>query len=145
MVQSAQRRASEPREGSAAAALFLPYAAAGEAVARRYARRGLLVSSDGIVVRNLLTTQTIALDDAQRFTPGVRGGLNGPRPMLTCRTRASVGAGGLAIAPPSWRYERALGDLEPACEQLSLRGGGRRVGPVGVLELLEEAGRLLLL
>jgi hypothetical protein len=39
--------------------------------------------------------------------------------MLKCRTRASVGVGGLAIASLSWRYDVALRDLEPACAQLT--------------------------
>jgi hypothetical protein len=106
--------------GGLVAAVFLLLSAAGcEALGRRYARRGLFISSDGVVVCNLLSTQRVALDDTEQFTPGVRGGMSGPSPMLKCRTRASVGVGGLAIASLSWRYGVALRDLEPACAQLT--------------------------
>jgi hypothetical protein len=106
--------------GVLAAGFLLLSAAECEALGRRYARRGLFISSDGVIVRNLLSTQRVALDEAEQFTPAVRGGMSGPSPMLKCRTRASVGVGGLAIAALSWRYDVALRDLEPACAQLTV-------------------------
>jgi hypothetical protein len=53
------------------------YAAVCEVLARRYAGRGLLMSADGIVVRNLWSTRRISVEDAGTFSPGVPAGMNG--------------------------------------------------------------------
>jgi hypothetical protein len=116
--------------GVVAAAFFLIGAAGCEALARRYASRGLVLSANGIVVRNLLSTQRITLDDAERFSPGVPGGMNGPCPMLRCRTRRTVGVGGLGLAAFAWRYDLTLCELEPVCDRLS-----------GLLDRLKQAAR----
>ncbi len=116
--------------GAVFASFFLVYAAGCEALARRYASRGLFLSADAIIVRNLLSTQTIPLDDADSFSPGVPGGLSGPCPMLRCRTRSSVGVGGLGVAAFAWRYDATLRGLEPMCELLN-----------GLLARLKDAPR----
>jgi hypothetical protein len=115
--------------GLAFAASFVVYAAFCEALARCYANRGLFVSADGIVVRNLFSTRRIGLHDAERFAPGVPAGLNGPCPMLMCRTGPAVGVGGLGVAALRWRYGAALGDLEPLCNLLNELLDGLRADP----------------
>ena len=100
-------------------ALFVIFALISEALARRYAGRGLFLSADGVVVRNLMSTQRVALDDAERFSPGVPAGLNGPCPMLRCRARSAIGVGGLGVVAVAWRYDVTLRNLEPLCAVLN--------------------------
>jgi hypothetical protein len=100
-------------------ALFVISAGITEASSRRYAGRGLLLSADGVIIRNLLSTQRVALDDAERFSPGVPAGMNGPCPMLRCRARSAVGVGGLGVAAFRWQYDVTLRDLEPLCALLN--------------------------
>jgi hypothetical protein len=101
------------------AVVFMFYAAVCEVLARRYAGRGLLMSADGIVVRNLWSARRISVEDAGTFSPGVPAGMNGPCPILKRRTGSSVGVGGLAVAAFRWRCDTVLRDLEPLCQRLN--------------------------
>jgi hypothetical protein len=88
------------------------------ALARQYARRGLLISATGIVVRNLFSTHTIALTDAAGFVPGVAGGLGGPCLILKRHSSESVSVGAMARVAVVWRYGEHLRELQPLCVEL---------------------------
>lgn len=117
VVAAAQK--NEPALGVVTSAFLVLGAAVCEGLARRYAGRGLLLSSDAVVVRNLLTTHRVSLDDAEHFSPGVPFGMHGPCPMLRCRTGVAVGVGGLGVAAATWRYEVTMRELEPVCALLN--------------------------
>lgn len=97
----------------------LVWGALAAALVRQYARRGIRISADGILVRNLLSTRRIALADADGFAPGVAAGLIGPCPILKRRTGEPVSVGGLARVAATWRISENLRELEPLCVELN--------------------------
>jgi hypothetical protein len=101
-------------------AFYFGIAAVGLVFAARVARAGLWIAADGIVVRGPFRTQSVALDDAARFSPGLQGaGGNGtPCPMLERRDRRAVGVWALGRRNMWFRYQRVCQEIQPLCDEL---------------------------
>ena len=119
LVAGASGKSAQRGDALAVVAIMLGYALVSAIEARQYARRGLLLSSDGIVIRNLRGTKRVSLANAHAFSPGVPTGMSGPQPMLKLQQGADIGVGSLARNAARWRYERHLRELEPTCEELN--------------------------
>lgn len=102
-------------------AFYFGIGAFGVALARRVARAGVRIGSDGIVVRGPFRTHTMALADAGRFAPGLqgRGGNGVPCPMLTRRGRGAAGVWALGQRNIWFRYSRLCDELQPLCDDLN--------------------------
>jgi hypothetical protein len=107
-------------------AFFFGLAGVGLLLARRLATAGLLMATDGVVVRNPLRTVTVPLSDVEGFVPGVTasGGNGTPCPMLKRRHGPTVGVWALGREGLVWRFGRYQRDLGPLCDELNvaLRG-----------------------
>jgi hypothetical protein len=98
---------------------FLALAGASAALGVRFARSGLWVSADGVVVRGPLRTKRITTHDIERFEPGVHGPGSGfPCPILMRTDGQSVGVWALGSEALTFSYRRALEDMRPLCEEL---------------------------
>jgi hypothetical protein len=102
-------------------AFYFGIAAVGIVVAVRVARAGLWLGPDGIVVRGPFRTQSVALDEAARFVPGLqgRGGNGTPCPMLERRGRRAVGVWALGRRNIWFRYQRLCQEIQPLCDELN--------------------------
>jgi hypothetical protein len=101
-------------------AFYFGIAAVGVVLAGRVARAGLWIGPEGIVVRGPFRTQSVALEDAGRFVPGLQGhGGNGtPCPMLERRDRRAVGVWALGRRNIWFRYQRLCEEIQPLCAEL---------------------------
>jgi hypothetical protein len=98
---------------------FLALAGASAALGVRFARSGLWISADEILVRGPLRTKRIATHDVERFEPGVHGRRSGfPCPILMRADGRSVGVWALGSEALTFSYRRALDDMRPLCEEL---------------------------
>ena len=88
-------------------------------LARSYAQRGLMISPDGVVIRNLMRTQRISLAEADGFRPEVPAGAGRPCPVLHLRDGHAVAVGGLARVDWLWHYEEQVRGLVPVCDELN--------------------------
>jgi hypothetical protein len=113
-------------------AFYFGIAALGIVFARRVARAGLWIGTNGIVVRGPFRTCTVALDDAELFGPGLqgRGGNGVPCPMLTRRDGPAVGVWALGRRNIWFRYRQICQEIEPLCGELNeLVAGIRTAAP----------------
>jgi hypothetical protein len=103
------------------AAIYLPLAVLGVVLAIRIVRAGVRIGADGVVVRGPFRTQTVALDTALRFSPGLqgRGGNGTPCPMLGRRGQRAVGVWALGRRNIWFRYDRVCQEIQPACDELN--------------------------
>jgi hypothetical protein len=111
-----------PGVGEAGIGLFLiGVASAAGMFARRLARAGLWIAPEAIIVRGPGRTWVLAVDDVERFVPGIQQGLgNGtPCPMLRRANGHSVGVWALGREGLVWRFPRYLREMEPGCEELN--------------------------
>jgi hypothetical protein len=98
---------------------FLALAAASSALGARFARSGLWVSADGVLVRGPLRTKRIAQHEIARFEPGVHGPGNGfPCPILMRIDGRAVGVWALGSEALTFSHRRALEDMRPLCDEL---------------------------
>jgi hypothetical protein len=81
----------------------------------------MLMSRDGIVVQNPLSTTTIALSDADGFVAGTAKGVgNGtPCPILKLKHAGGVGVWALGREGVIWKFKRYEQELQPLCDQLN--------------------------
>jgi hypothetical protein len=102
-------------------AFYFGIAAVGIVVAVRVARAGVWVGPDGIVVRGPFRTQPVALDEAERFFPGLqgRGGNGTPCPMLERRGKRAVGVWALGRRNIFFDYQRLCQEIQPLCNELN--------------------------
>jgi hypothetical protein len=102
-------------------AFYCGIGAIGLVLARRVARAGVWIGSDGIVIRGPFRTSAIALADAGRFVPGLqgRGGNGVPCPLLGRRGRDAVGVWALGRRNVWFRYARMCEELAPLCDDLN--------------------------
>jgi hypothetical protein len=100
---------------------YLGIAALGLVFAGRVARAGLWIGPDAIVVRGPFTTQSVALDSAARFVPGLQGrwGNGTPCPMLEQDNRRAVGVWALGRRNIWFRYQRVCQEIQPLCDELN--------------------------
>jgi hypothetical protein len=112
-------------------AVYFGIAAVGIAFARRVARAGVWIGPDAIVVRGPFRTQSVALDDAEVFVPGLQGGGgNGtPCPMLERRGGRAVGVWALGRRNIWFRYRRLCQEIQPLCDELNALVEAVRSGP----------------
>jgi hypothetical protein len=105
----------------AVGAVVVAMAVGGLLFARRLARTGMLMSRDGIVVRNPLSTTTIALSDADGFVAGTAQGVgNGtPCPILKLKHAGGVGVWALGREGVIWNFSRYEQELHPLCDELN--------------------------
>jgi hypothetical protein len=101
--------------------MYLGLAALGVLLAYRVARAGLWIGSDGIVIRGPFKTNTLALNDASYFAPGLqgRGGNGTPCPILERRNGPAVGVWALGRRNIWFRYERVCQEIQPVCDELN--------------------------
>jgi hypothetical protein len=109
-------------------AFYFGIAALGIVFARRVARAGLWIGTNGIVVRGPFRTCTVALDDAEFFGPGLqgRGGNGVPCPLLTRRDGPAVGVWALGRRNIWFRYRQICQEIEPLCGDLNELVAGMR-------------------
>ncbi len=88
-------------------------------LARSYARRGVLISPDGVVIRNLFRTRRVDLAEAERFCPEVPAGAGRPCPVLHLSHGQTVPVGGMARVDVVWRYDLHISELGPVCDELN--------------------------
>lgn len=88
-------------------------------LARSYAQRGVMISSDGVVIRNLFATRRVDLAEADHFSPEVPAGSGRPCPVLHLRQGRAVPVGGMARVAVVWRYALCVGELAPVCDELN--------------------------
>jgi hypothetical protein len=102
-------------------AFYFGIAALGIVLAVRIARAGVWLGRPGIVVRGPFRTQTVALDHAGCFGPGLQGaGGNGtPCPMLERESRRAVGVWALGRRNIWFRYQRLCDEIQPLCDDLN--------------------------
>jgi hypothetical protein len=100
---------------------YFGIAALGIAFAGRVAKAGLWIGANAIVVRGPFRTQSVALDDAELFAPGLqgRGGNGVPCPMLGRRDGPAVGVWALGRRNVWFRYRRICQEIEPLCGELN--------------------------
>jgi hypothetical protein len=112
-------------------AFYFGIAALGLVFAGRVARAGVWIGADGIVVRGPFRTQSVALDDAGRFVPGLqgRGGNGVPCPMLERRDHPAVGVWALGRRNVWFRYQRLCHEIQPLCDELDALVGTLRSQP----------------
>lgn len=100
--------------------LFLALAAASAWLGVRVARCGLWIGADEIAVRGPLRTSHIPTGSAERFEPRVQGAGNGtPCPVLMRSQGSPVAVWALGSEAFTFGYRRALGDMQPLCEELN--------------------------
>jgi hypothetical protein len=101
--------------------MYLGLAALGVLLAYRVARAGLWIGSDGIVIRGPFKTNTLAVNDASYFAPGLqgRGGNGTPCPILERRNGPAVGVWALGRRNIWFRYERVCQEIQPVCDELN--------------------------
>lgn len=102
-------------------AIYLGLAVVALVLAARVARAGVRVGPDAIRIRGPFRTHTVALDDADRFAPGLQGaGGNGtPCPVLARRGGRPRGVWALGRRNIWFRYARLCQEIEPVCGQLN--------------------------
>jgi hypothetical protein len=102
-------------------ALYFGIAALGLVFARRVAKAGVWIGSEGIVVRGPFRTQSVRLADAETFVPGLQGGAgNGtPCPTLKRKGGRAVGVWALGRRNIVFRYQRLFGEIQPLCDELN--------------------------
>jgi hypothetical protein len=113
-------------------AFYFGIAALGIVFAGRIARAGLWIGTNGIVVRGPFRTSSVALDDAEVFSPGLqgRGGNGVPCPMLARRDGPAVGVWALGRRNIWFRYRHICQEIEPLCGELNeLVAGLRTAAP----------------
>jgi hypothetical protein len=112
-------------------AFYFGIAAVGMVFAGRVARAGLWIGPDGIVVLGPFKTQSVALEHASRFAPGLQGGGgNGtPCPMLERGDRRGVGVWALGRRNIWFRYDRLCQEIQPLCDELNELVGTLRSAP----------------
>ncbi|MGH2867053.1 MAG: hypothetical protein ACRDNK_05715 [Solirubrobacteraceae bacterium] len=112
------------------AAFYFGTAAVGLVLAARVARAGIWIGADGIVVRGPFRTQSVALDNAARFVPGLqgRGGNGTPCPMLEREDQRAVGVWALGRRNIWFRYHRLCEEIQPLCDELNELVGTLRSG-----------------
>lgn len=96
-------------------------AALGLLLAVRFARAGVWIAADGIVVRNPFRTVTVPLEDADQFVAGIAAGSgNGtPCPILKRRHGRSVGVWALGREGFVWSFRRYTDEMHPLCDELN--------------------------
>lgn len=88
--------------------------------ARRFARTGVWLASDGVVIRNPARTVVVPLGDAEEFVPGVAGSGNGtPCPVLKRRQGQQVGIWALGREGFIWSFKRYSKEMQPLCDELN--------------------------
>jgi hypothetical protein len=78
---------------------------------------GLLLSSEGIVIRGPFRTRKIPPSEAVRFKPEIFA--NTPGPVLELVSGQSIGIWALGREGVRWEFDQYLQEVEPLCNQLN--------------------------